>query len=88
MKLCNSLRENFYFIAKGDHSKMAEKRCYTVKEIQEMLGICRVTVYALLKKGKFPYVKVGGKYLVSKKYFDEWLESSGQEQKSFVMKLV
>ena len=67
---------------------MAEKRCYTVKEIQEMLGVCRVTVYDLLKNGKFPYVKVGGKYLVSKKYFDEWLESSGQEQKSFVMKLV
>ena len=87
MKLWNSFRKAIY-IAKGDHSKMAEKRCYTVKEIQEMLGICRVTVYALLKKGKFPYVKVGGKYLVSKKYFDEWLESSGQEQKSFVMKLV
>ena len=67
---------------------MEEKRCYTVKEIQEMLGVCRVTVYDLLKNGKFPYVKVGGKYLVSKKYFDEWLESSGQEQKSFDMKLV
>ena len=28
----------------------AEKRCYTVKEIQEILGISRPTVYELLKK--------------------------------------
>ena len=27
----------------------AEKRCYTVKEIQEILGISRPTVYELLK---------------------------------------
>ena len=31
---------------------MAEKRCYTVKEIQEMLGVSRVTVYELLKRGE------------------------------------
>lgn len=29
---------------------IAEKRCYTVKEVQEMLGISRPTVYELLKK--------------------------------------
>lgn len=29
---------------------MEEKRCYTVKELQEILGISRPTVYELLKK--------------------------------------
>ena len=29
---------------------MAEKRCYTVRELQEILGISRPTVYNLLKK--------------------------------------
>ena len=29
---------------------MSEKRCYTVKEIQEILDVSRPTVYALLKK--------------------------------------
>ena len=33
---------------------IAEKRCYTVKEVQEMLGISRPTVYELLKKNEFP----------------------------------
>jgi len=55
---------------------MAEKRCYTVKEIQEMLGVSRVTVYELLKRGELHYVIVGGKYLVSKKSFDEWLDQT------------
>ena len=32
---------------------IAEKRCYTVKEVQEMLGISRPTVYELLKKNEF-----------------------------------
>ena len=27
---------------------IAEKRCYTVKEVQEMLGISRPTVYEML----------------------------------------
>ena len=33
---------------------IAEKRCYTVKEVQEMLGISRPTVYELLKKNESP----------------------------------
>lgn len=29
---------------------MSEKRCYTVKELQAMLGVSRPSVYELLKK--------------------------------------
>ena len=29
---------------------MEEKRCYTVKELQQILGISRPTVYELLKR--------------------------------------
>ena len=29
---------------------MSEKRCYTVQELQEILGVSRPTVYNLLKK--------------------------------------
>ena len=31
---------------------MEDKRCYTVKELQEILGISRPTVYELLKKNE------------------------------------
>ena len=44
-----------------------EKRCYTVKELQEILDVSRPTVYDLLKRKEFHSVIVGGKHLISKK---------------------
>lgn len=52
----------------------AEKRCYTVKEIQDILDISRPTVYELLKKNEFRWIQIGTKYRISKKSFDEWLD--------------
>lgn len=37
---------------------MEEKRCYTVKELQEILGISRPTVYELLKRNEFRWIQV------------------------------
>ena len=52
----------------------AEKRCYTIKEIQDILGISRPTVYELLKKNEFRWIQIGTKYRISKKSFDGWLD--------------
>lgn len=52
----------------------SEKRCYTVKEIQTMLGISRPTAYDLLQEKKFRWFKIGNKYRISKNSFDEWLD--------------
>lgn len=55
---------------------MSEKRCYTVKEIQEILDVSRPMVYALLKKKEFRWIQLdGGKYRISKKSFDDWLDN-------------
>ena len=51
-----------------------EKRCYTVKDLQEILEISRPTVYELLKKNEFRWIQIGTKYRISKKSFDEWLD--------------
>ena len=56
---------------------MNENRCYTVKDLQEILEISRPTVYELLKKREFSLVLIGGKYRISKKSFDLWLDGSG-----------
>lgn len=50
-----------------------EKRCYTVKEIQEILNISKPSVYNLLKKGDFHSVFVAGRHIISKASFDAWL---------------
>ena len=52
-----------------------EKRTYTVEEVKEILGISRPTVYNLLKKNEFRWVRLdGGKYRISKRSFDNWLD--------------
>ena len=53
---------------------MSEKRCYTVKELQEILGVSRPTISNLLKKNECRWIQLdGGKYRISKKSFDDWL---------------
>ena len=60
---------------------MAEKRCYTVKELQEILGISRPTVYNLLTKKEFRWIRLGGgKYRISKKSFVVWLAKKSKQQ--------
>ena len=47
---------------------MAEKRCYTVKDLQEMLDVSRSTVYKLLRQNEFRWIQLeGGGYRISKK---------------------
>ena len=58
----------------GITNKTSEKRCYTVKELQEILGISRPTVYELLKMEVFSWVKIGTTYRISKNSFDKWFD--------------
>ena len=59
---------------------MSEKRCYTVKDLQEILGVSRPSVYDLLKKNEFRLILVGGKYRISKKSFDAWLDENEESE--------
>ena len=53
-----------------------EKRTYTVSEIQDILGIGRNAAYAIVKKGYFSTVRIGGIIRISKRSFDAWLDKS------------
>ena len=57
-----------------------EKRCYTVKDLQEILEISRPTVYELLKRHEFRWIQVGKNYRISKKSFDDWLDKKMENQ--------
>ena len=58
---------------------MTEKRCYTVKELQEILGVSRPSVYELLKKNEFRSYVIGGKHIISKRSFDKWFDGEEAE---------
>ena len=52
-----------------------EKRTYTVAAVKEILGISRPSVYRLLEKKEFRWVRLdGGKYRISRRSFDDWLD--------------
>ena len=52
-----------------------EKRCYTVEDLQMILEISRGSVYELLKRKEFKWFQIGGgRYRISKRSFDSWLD--------------
>jgi excisionase family DNA binding protein len=46
---------------------------YTVKDIREILKICRNGAYRLVKSGEFPVIKIGDTYRISKVVFEAWM---------------
>ncbi len=57
--------------------KEEECRCYTVQDLQKILNVTRSTVYELLKRKEFSWIQIGnGRYRISKKSFDAWLDEN------------
>lgn len=52
-----------------------ERRKYTVDDIAQILGIGRSSAYLLVKEGHFRIVQIGNAIRISKRSFDEWLDS-------------
>ena len=46
-----------------------------VEDIAHILGIGRTSAYLLVKEGHFKIVRIGNAIRISKRSFDEWLES-------------
>lgn len=63
--------------AMNTQNKISEKRTYLVQEIAEMLNVSMTTAYAIVREGVFESVRIGRVIRVSKKSFDEWLDSNG-----------
>lgn len=54
-------------------------RCYTVQDLQDILGVGRKSIYSLLKRNEFRWIQVGAVYRIPKKSFDDWLDSRNSE---------
>lgn len=53
----------------------AEERLMDVEEVAHYLNLHLMTVYRMLQSGILPARKVGGRWRISKRELDEWLES-------------
>ena len=49
--------------------------CYAVQDLQNILGVGRKSVYSLLRRNEFRWIRVGAVYRIPKKSFDEWLDN-------------
>ena len=59
----------------GTKNETPERRTYTVDDIAQFLGIGRTSAYILVKEGHFKIVRIGNAIRISKRSFDEWLDS-------------
>ena len=51
----------------------ADKRCYTIGDLQTILGVNRGSVYKLLDRKEFYWIKLGTTYRIPKQSFEDWL---------------
>ena len=59
----------------GTKQEHPDKRTYTVEEIARILGISQTSAYILVKEGHFKIVRIGNAIRISKRSFDEWLDT-------------
>lgn len=62
-------------VQNGTKKMLPDKRTYTVEEVAHILGIGRTSAYILVKEGHFKIVRIGNAIRISKRSFDEWLDS-------------
>ena len=68
-------QDNADFEVNADEAgTVPENRCYTVEDLEAILMISKRSVYNLLKKKEFRWIRVGRSgYRIARKSFDEWL---------------
>jgi excisionase family DNA binding protein len=59
----------------GTKKETPDRRTYTVEDVAQILGIGRTSAYLLVKEGHFKIVRIGNAIRISKRSFDEWLDS-------------
>ena len=64
-----------------------EKDILTGKEVQDLLGISRTTLWKLRKKQGFPYSKVGREYRYLKSDVIAWLQDSKYRESQMILDL-
>ena len=51
----------------------------SIKQFSEMLGISLPHAYRMVEKGEVPSMKLGNRYIISKKYIENKLEGFSNE---------
>lgn len=58
---------------------LATRHAYSVKEVEDALGITHPTIYKEIEQGRLITFKVGRRRLISAKALQRWIEDREQE---------
>lgn len=73
--------ERRFIMGNGIHGeRVPATRVYCVEDIAEILNISRGSAYELIKEGHFNTVRIGSAIRISKRSFDEWLDSQNSNE--------
>jgi excisionase family DNA binding protein len=51
-----------------------DRAVYTVREVSQLLAVSLGGTYALVREGRIPAIKLGGRWVIPKRRFHAWLE--------------
>ncbi|MDQ0917546.1 helix-turn-helix domain-containing protein [Paenibacillus sp. V4I5] len=54
----------------------------SVSELSEMLGVSSDSIYALVREGQIPYIRIRRRILFHKETIDEWLIQKSLKSKN------
>ncbi len=55
-----------------------DRAVYTVREVSQLLAVSLGGTYALVREGRIPAIKLGGRWVIPKRRFHAWLEQCAQ----------
>jgi excisionase family DNA binding protein len=58
----------------GSVLRPEDRAVYTVKEVSQLLAVSLGGTYALVRAGRIPAIKLGGRWVIPKRRFHAWLE--------------
>lgn len=62
-------------VSKERNAAIASPKTYKVEDIAKILSISRSSAYNLVRGDHFKIIRIGSAIRISKKSFDEWLDS-------------
>lgn len=61
-------------------TESTEKLAFSVEETAKLLGLSRNSVYAALRAGEIPSIRVGARLLIPKTGLEKMLSEAGQDK--------
>ena len=52
-----------------------KKLTYSIREVAELMGVGKNTIYALAKARKIPVIQIGRRYVISAEKFNAWFQA-------------